>query len=48
MAYVFYLELKIGYINKTHTQSGVENSLFQLSLTIAKPFPRFYLEEKKL
>ena len=28
------LALKIGYINKPHTQNGVENSLFQFSLCL--------------
>ena len=42
-----YLALKLGYINKTHThtQSGAENSLFQVCLPITKPFSPFYLEE---
>ena len=43
-----YLALKLGYINKTHThtQSGAENSLFQVCLTITKPpFSPFYLKE---
>ena len=31
----------------THTESGVENSLLQFWLTIAKPFSPFYLEEMK-
>ena len=46
---IFYLALKIGYINKTrtHKQSGAENSLFQFCLTITKPFSPFYLEEMK-
>ena len=43
-----YLALKLAYINKTHThtQSGAENSLFQVSLTITKPFSPFYLKER--
>ena len=47
---VFYLALKIGYINKTHTHtgSGAENSLFQYWLTIKKPFSPSYLEEKTI
>ena len=42
-----YLALKLGYIYKTHThtQSGAENSLFQVCLTITKPFSPFYLKE---
>ena len=46
---IFYLSLKIGYINKahTHTQSGAQNSLFQFCLTIRKPFSPFYLQEVK-
>ena len=42
-----YLALKLGYINRTHTQtqSGAENSLFQVCLTITKPFSPFYLKE---
>ena len=41
-----YLALKLGYINKshTHTQSGAENSLFQVFLRITKPFSPFYLK----
>ena len=46
-----YLALKLGYKNKTHThiytQSGAENSLFQVCLTITEPFSPFYLEEMK-
>ena len=42
-----YLALKLGYINKTHahTQSGAENSLFQVCLTITKMFSPFDLRE---
>ena len=42
-----YLALKLGYTNRTHTQtqSGAENSLFQVCLTITKPFSSFYLKE---
>ena len=29
---ISYLALKLRYINKTHTESGVEKSLFQFSL----------------
>ena len=32
---------------RTYTQSGAENSLFQVCLTITKPFSPFYLEEMK-
>ena len=44
-----YLAPKIGYIsiNKTHTQRGAGNSLFQFCLTITKLFSSFYLEETK-
>ena len=35
------------YINKTHTQSKTENSLFQVCLTITKPFSPIYLEDIK-
>ena len=76
--HISYLALKLGYIKKTHTESGVEksfklvyvflfnaktrickqntrtytqsgaeNSLFQVCLTITKPFSPFYLEEMK-
>ena len=31
---ISYLALKLGYINKTHTESGVEKSLFQFSLRL--------------
>ena len=31
---ISYLELKIGYINKTHTQSGSGPLLFQFSLCL--------------
>ena len=31
---VSYLALKLRYINKTHTESGVEKSLFQFSLCL--------------
>ena len=38
----------LSYQNtRTYTQSGVENSLFQVCLTITKPFSPFYLEEMK-
>ena len=42
-----YLALNLGYIDKTHThtQSGAENSLFQVCLTITKPFSPFDLKE---
>ena len=32
---------------RTYTQSGAENSLFQVCLTITKPFSPLYLEEMK-
>ena len=31
---ISYLALKLRYINKTHTESGVEKSLFQFSLRL--------------
>ena len=31
---ISHLALKLGYINKTHTESGVEKSLFQFSLCL--------------
>ena len=31
----------------TYTQSGAENSLFQICLTITEPLSPFYLEEMK-
>ena len=31
---ISYLALKFRYINKTHTESGVEKSLFQFSLRL--------------
>ena len=38
----------LSYQNtRKYTQSGAENSLFQVRLTIKKPFSPFYLEEKK-
>ena len=38
----------LSYQNtRTYTQSGAENSLFQVCLTITKPFSPFYLEEMK-
>ena len=45
----FYLALKLGHINKrhTHTLSGDENSLFQVCLTITKPFSFICLEKMK-
>ena len=33
---------------RTYTQSGAENSLFQVCLTITEPFSPFYLEETKV
>ena len=40
-----YLALKLGYINKTYTntQSRAENSLFQFCLIITKLFSPFFL-----
>ena len=38
----------LSYQNtRTYTQSGAENSLFQVCLTITKPYSPFYLEEMK-
>ena len=46
---VFYLALKVVYLNKTytHTESGAKDSLFQFGLTITKPFSPLYLEDVK-
>ena len=47
LAYVFLFSAKTGIYKQTHThtQSGAENSLFQVRLPITKPFSPFYLEE---
>ena len=46
---IFYLALKTGYINKTHTYTKWSRKLsFQFCLTITKPFSPLYLEEIKV
>ena len=45
--YILFSAKKIGYINRTHTQSGAEKSLFQFCLTITEPFFPVYLEDMK-
>ena len=40
-----YLALKLGYINKTYTQSRTENSLFQVCLPLTELFSPIYLED---
>ena len=45
---ISYLALKLRHINKTHTESGAENALFQVCLTITEPFSPFCLEEIKV
>ena len=50
LVYVFLFSAKTWiYKQNTHTytQSGAENSLFQLCLTITKLFSPIYLEEMK-
>ena len=46
LAYVFLFRAKTRIYKQsqpTHTQSGAENSLVQVCLTITKPFSSFYL-----
>ena len=46
LAYVFLFRAKTLIYKQsqpTHTQSGAENSLVQVCLTITKPFSSFYL-----
>ena len=48
LAYVFLFSAKIRIYKQnthTHTQSGAENSLFQVCLTITKLFSSFDLRE---
>ena len=46
LAYAFLFRAKTRIYKQsqpTHTQSGAENSLVQVCLTITKPFSSFYL-----
>ena len=50
LVYVFLFNAKTRIYkqnSRTYTQSGAENSLFQVCLTTTKPFSLFYLEETK-
>ena len=51
LVYVFLFSAKTRIYKqntRTYTQSGAENSLFQVCLTITEPFSPFYLEEMKV